>query len=948
MEQVKTGKPFAEIMAGLLMAAIAGDVSGMLREGTTGEKKAPAMTAALPAPETPDSVALRESAYSIDEDAKRDVAALLDMAFESKLMAFLTEFPDFGGGNYCEYDRPHRGTPHTYARVHKTFDMEAGKKEAVSVLSGDDVFLSNVGRAIALRRALELPVPKEYYTAGSMLRKAEKALEVAAYEKSMDAIVEVVPAPVKYPGMFKVGDKIRQVLSGKEYTIERLANCPNCGKPGFYAVGETRFAHFHDSGLFEKVEPVKVNAFAPGDFAVVKVDKPNGANVNTGDIIRVARIYSDMKATIETDTDTGIFGGWAIETQYLEPVPASALTPDEVAKHYANPGDTVRIITDMADGAYVKAGDTAKVIRNISLPGGIKTPGKNSHGEDVEWNISPRNYVVTRRAVPAKKAPEPAPALILPEEYKGLASGDIVIDPDGEKYTVTTLEKCPNCGFPGFKLEDGQFLHLFPGLKIEKAATAPVEPRNVQVGDTVRLIGKTKGWSNSTFAEIGKAYTVAQIDSVGDIRLDIPMCGWVDPVDVAIVGDETPDAPEPRKYREGDTVRVIAKTGEETRTSTAKVGRTYTVGHVASDGDLKLVGVGLPWVNPEDVELVTEAAPAPVAEPEPAKEPAFKVGDKVRHVITGNVYTVTGFTKKPSGKPAVTIKEREYDIVADMLELVNPAPVVEAPAPVAPAEPLFPNLKVGDTVREVDNPNGPTYTVEKVTVCEICGQPYIEHSGGQTHARYLVKVTTPATVEAAPEPEINNPDGFKPGDRVHWKYGFGRVLTIKALTICGCGEPAASFEENEPDHHLENLEKVGEAPAPVETITRYVKRTANVGESIKRGGTYIVTRRGPCPSCGGSGVFFTGDNGEEDFSHDDVYEVVETVPLWEKRLAKVDETIRATVDEPDGAIVSKGQELTVKTMLSPEESGSPGAVIAADADGETWFVSLGNYEVKNV
>lgn len=385
---------------------------------------APTSASAYPTPpvepSTPDSVALRESAYTIDDDAKRDVAGLIDRAFENFQSVFFRDYPE-GGMCWNDYDRPHHDAPHTYACVS---EMSKGLtkefSEAVSVVSGGDVFLLNVGRAISLRRAMGLPVPKEYYTAGSMLKKAEKL----AGEERASAAPEPVTAPA--PRIVQVGDTIR-----------------------------------------------------------ITKDRADNADVKAGDVFTVARVIND-EGGVETQAFTPI-GGWCFSADsytIVEDTPEPATEP-------ATPkaGDTVRVTGRTMHPTTSSFADVGKTYTVAEI-----------RGERLRLNIEacPWVNVVDVEVVEGDtKAAVEAPALNLPKEYAGLEYGDTVVSPDGERYTVTVLEKCPNCGTTGFRLEDGRFLHLYGGLKIEKAAKVDATDadtitryvtRKAEVGEKIRIL----------------------------------------------------------------------------------------------------------------------------------------------------------------------------------------------------------------------------------------------------------------------------------------------------------------------------------------------------------------------------------------------------------------------------------------------------------------------------
>ena len=729
--------PFANLLGTLLAGAIAAEIMG----------KTPGTTPAMKAPEPTEAAKLRESVLSTDAAAGKDIQGLFDKAFADCLMVTVMEFPQDKPGtptHYSSFDRAYADTPHVYAKVCKSYDPKGDYREAVSALSGDDMYLSNVGKAIALRRAMNLPIPKEYLTAGATMRKA---LNLEAEEKAKAA---------------------------------------------------------------------KVVTFSPGDFARVKVDRPFGANVKAGDIVRVAEVIGDGRSIMADAISP--FGGWAFTIEHLEPIAVSSVPPAVKEKSFAKPGDKVKILTDYADDAHVEAGQ-AYTVESTDELGMIFVKGKNSAGKDAVWMIAFENYVVTHRAMPITAPADPADPDIYPNGFK---VGDKVKKAlTGQVYTIERLANCPRCGRPGFyAVGDPEFIHFWSKgyfVKVEpqdkekfdaafkklaevaaemespKPDMAPAAKPTVKVGDTVKLIAKKFHPSNSSRAEIGREYTVAELHraNTGHVRLDIPSCPWVNVDDLEVI------PPKPHAYKAGDKVKVTGKTLRPSTSSHAEVGKVYTVKDYSEDSPdrVRLDIPSAPWVNVANIEL--------------APPPEIKAGDFVK---------VIGKTFAPSESSSAKVGDTYRVEYADGMRLrlnLSHAPFVNK----ADVELVTPEIKPGDTVKHLFT--GDILTVESLTTC-ACGKPAARIKGKPVtiHLDNLAPYSEPETFERLVSREA------KVGETIETLDGRHTVTRRGPCKFCegpgvyykdGCGE-AFSHDGNY---------KV------VETVKRWEVRPAKVGETIR-------------------------------------------------------------------------------------------------------------------
>jgi hypothetical protein len=307
-------------------------------------------TADAPKPVS-EAEAQREQALKIDADAAADVLKLSDSVFASGRAVFFSDHPS-GTGNWDEYDRPHRDKPHTYAQVTEMFSD--GKKKAVSVVADGDVYLKNVGRAIALRRALDKPIPKEYFAAGSMLKKAN------TLEKDAAAAIAAVPAPaMPTVGAAPAKGKLFRVTADRKHNTPFLAG-DIVEVVGFLgAVPDVKRLKDGDTKFLPTQYMEPFTGVQPGDTIKILKDGANNARVKAGDTFTVKNltvvgdaictepvntygwrftpdnfcvIFSPVKATLESPV--------AVASPAKTPTPPAPLKlPDEYAMLAV--GDTV-------------------------------------------------------------------------------------------------------------------------------------------------------------------------------------------------------------------------------------------------------------------------------------------------------------------------------------------------------------------------------------------------------------------------------------------------------------------------------------------------------------------------------------------------------------------------------------------------------------------------------
>lgn len=105
----------------------------------------------------------------INREAHTDVDDLLDRCFSDGSMVTFQESPK--GGCWNDKDAQYEGKPHICAYILDILDNE---KQGVFVVPEGDVYNKEIGRAIALRRAMGKTVPQKYLYAGALLPTWEK------------------------------------------------------------------------------------------------------------------------------------------------------------------------------------------------------------------------------------------------------------------------------------------------------------------------------------------------------------------------------------------------------------------------------------------------------------------------------------------------------------------------------------------------------------------------------------------------------------------------------------------------------------------------------------------------------------------------------------------------------------------------------------------------------
>ena len=499
-------------------------------------------------------------------------------------------------------------------------------------------------------------------------------------------------------------------------------------------------------------------------------------------------------------------------------------------------------------------------------------------------------------------------------------------------------------------------------LRVKADSMKAPEPDAIKVGDRVRIRGMETAYTvlELTKCVCGKPAAKLEGRSGTNHIEHLEKVPDVKPAPAAV-------APSKPEFSKGDLVRVK----EDCRSFSVSwdKGALYTVAEFDPSDDSLLVNSdkGPLWVQTSCVERVRWV-----------KRNA-KPGETVRRIegfSDRDPYTV----KEPvkcvmCGKPSVSLVGNDaiyHDGNYEVLEVANPtpapAPEVSAPAPekwvVRPANPGEIIRRKGETTR---------YTVKERKACPICKKPSVIATDADATLMHdgnyeLLEGGTPS-----PDKARDIPPEIKPGS-------FVRVVrTDSLITITSSAEVGKIYEvvclprpgaarlklPSAPNVAIEDIE-----------LVQFVKRPAKVGDIIRirvDGATGAPVKAGECYKVesvdmhdDGKATAYTGDpvgkgNPDRWYIDNDLYEVAEsaTVPTaaaptvaatmekWVKRHALTGETIRILKDEADDAPVKAGDKLTVTGSVAGM-TGKEGSVEAADASGDTWWITAKNYEVQGV
>lgn len=535
------------------------------------------VAASTPAPEAPEPAApamtpTMAEFKAIEDKARTDLYALMDMSFADGGSVFLYDLPTGGCWSY-DIDRQYSDKPHTVAVVR---DVIGKKSTGVSVLNPPDAFNAVIGRAIALRRAMDKPVPKDYYTAGALLARA-----------TAKPSEPITPAPITKS--FKVGDVVSftgrtaspstsagAVTPGNTYKITRMerdgASIQLDGKTcGWVSPVDLVHAPIVEAPTAE---------IKAGDYVRALTDNAYASDTLKGRIYKVAEVTPSDHERLRLDIPSCPY----IRTDAVERV--------RFVKRKARAGDTIRINTTGAYKADVKEGDFFTVTGTSNVGNAITGANVNT-GEKDGWYIPDEYYEV----VEAVNASQPSADTATPDPHNGIKVGDKVRHMTrGKEYTVKKLCTCA-CGKPAVEVE-GLYLsmHVENLEKVEdaKPVEKPAEKwvmKEAQVGDTIRRpVGRV--WSDTkpyVVKSIGTCRCGARILNL-EGSTDTPHPGNYEVLEV----EKSAPAPAPEKWvrrtaNVGDTIRVLMDRPEGAmpvkKGDRFKVQTSYGPHCIVTDGD---------------------------------------------------------------------------------------------------------------------------------------------------------------------------------------------------------------------------------------------------------------------------------------------------------------------------------------------------------------------------
>jgi hypothetical protein len=398
---------------------------------------------------------------AIEDKARTDLYALMDVCFNDGSTVFLSDHPK-GDIWSTDVDVKYSKRPHTVAIVR---DVIGKKSVGMAALNPPDEFSTVIGRAIALRRAMNKPVPKDYYAAGALLARVTVKLTAPG-------------TPTPSVKAFKVGDTVK--LTGKTMPPSNSASAVNPGKT-------YKITRMDADGKSIQLDGKVCGWVNPVDLVHALIVEAPAAEIRAGDYVRMKS--KNFGPSVSSSAKVGgiykvvkvhPYGGFQLDLPYAPHVNNKDTEKVVCVKLKAQTGGTIRINTTGAFGADVKEGDFFTVTGTSDADNAITGANVNT-GEKGGWFIPDEYYEV----VEAVNASRPAPEADTTGTIKVGDKVKYVYDA-GRVHTVKELTTC-GCGKPAILTDYTGRVHIENLTKIEDAPPAVKwVKKEAQVGDTIR------------------------------------------------------------------------------------------------------------------------------------------------------------------------------------------------------------------------------------------------------------------------------------------------------------------------------------------------------------------------------------------------------------------------------------------------------------------------------